>query len=144
MGEIYYGLEDYGKAIEYYEKVLEIRINTLGESHPDIADYYNNLGAAYNGLSDYNRAIEYYKKALEIRINILGENDPDITFYYSNLGESYDSLGDYGRAIEYYEKALEIIETVGTLYSGKYSDDANMKETIKKEIAIIREKLTSE
>ena len=144
LGEIYYGLEDYGKAIEYYEKVLEIRINTLGESHPDIADYYNNLGAAYNGLSDYNRAIEYYKKALEIRINILGENDPDITFYYSNLGESYDSLGDYGRAIEYYEKALEIIETVGTLYSGKYSDDANMKETIKKEIAIIREKLTSE
>ena len=144
LGEIYYGLEDYGKAIEYYEKVLEIRINTLGKSHPDIADYYNNLGAAYNGLSDYNRAIEYYKKALEIRINILGENDPDITFYYSNLGESYDSLGDYGRAIEYYEKALEIIETVGTLYSGKYSDDANMKETIKKEIAIIREKLTSE
>ena len=143
MGVIYYGLGDYNKAIEYHEKALEIRINTLGESHPDIADYYNNLGVVYNDLGDYGKAIEYYEKALEIRINILGENDPDITFYYSNIGESYHGLGDYGKAIEYYEKALEIIETVGTLYSGKYSDDSNMEEAIKKEIAIIREKLTS-
>ena len=143
LGVIYYGLGDYNKAIEYHEKALEIRINTLGESHPDIADYYNNLGVVYNDLGDYGKAIEYYEKALEIRINILGENDPDITFYYSNIGESYHGLGDYGKAIEYYEKALEIIETVGTLYSGKYSDDSNMEEAIKKEIAIIREKLTS-
>ena len=143
LGVIYYGLGDYGKAIEYYEKALEIEINTLDENHPDIADYYNNLGVVYNDLGDYGKAIEYYEKALEIRINILGENDPDITFYYSNIGESYHGLGDYGKAIEYYEKALEIIETVGTLYSGKYSDDSNMEEAIKKEIAIIREKLTS-
>ena len=143
LGGIYYGLGDYSKAIEYYEKALEIRINTLGRSHPDIADYYNNLGVVYNDLGDYCKAIEYYEKALEIRINILGENDPDITFYYSNIGESYHGLGDYGKAIEYYEKALEIIETVGTLYSGKYSDDSNMEEAIKKEIAIIREKLIS-
>ena len=143
LGKIYYGLGDYGKAIEYYEKALEIEINTLDENHPDIADYYNNLGVVYNDLGDYGKAIEYYEKALEIRINILGENDPDITFYYSNIGESYHGLGDYGKAIEYYEKALEIIETVGTLYSGKYSDDSNMEEAIKKEIAIIREKLTS-
>ena len=143
LGVIYYGLGDYGKAIEYYEKALEIEINTLDENHPDIADSYNNLGVVYNDLGDYGKAIEYYEKALEIRINILGENDPDITFYYSNIGESYHGLGDYGKAIEYYEKALEIIETVGTLYSGKYSDDSNMEEAIKKEIAIIREKLTS-
>ena len=143
LGIAYHKLGDYGKAIEYYEKALEIRINTLGENYPDIAGPYNNLGIAYRSLGDYGKAIEYYEKALEIRINTLGENHPDIAGSYNNLGTSYHKLGDYGKAIEYYKKALEIIETVGTLYSGKYSDDSNMEEAIKKEIAIIREKLTS-
>ena len=143
LGIAYRSLGDYGKAIEYHEKALEIGINTLGENHPDIAGSYNSLGIAYHKLGDYGKAIEYYEKALEIRINTLGENHPDIAGSYNNLGTSYHKLGDYGKAIEYYKKALEIIETVGTLYSGKYSDDSNMEEAIKKEIAIIREKLTS-
>ena len=33
------------EALKYYNKSLTIRLNTLGENHPDVAASYNNLGS---------------------------------------------------------------------------------------------------
>jgi tetratricopeptide (TPR) repeat protein len=32
------------KAIEFYERALDIRIKVLGEEHTDVASCYNNIG----------------------------------------------------------------------------------------------------
>ena len=51
-----------GKALEYCEKSLAIRIQTLGENHPDVARSYNNIGLTYINKGDCNKALEYYEK----------------------------------------------------------------------------------
>ncbi|MDR1983896.1 MAG: tetratricopeptide repeat protein [Prevotellaceae bacterium] len=83
---------DYDKAIEYYNKVIELK--------PDTETAYNNLGIAYHNKGDNDKAIEYYKKAIELK--------PDDAFAYSNLGLAYDNTGNYDKAIEYYKKAIEL------------------------------------
>ena len=137
LGNSCRSLGDYSKAIEYHKKALEIIKNTLGEKHPNIADSYNGLGNAYLKLGDCNKSIEYYTKGLEIKKIVFGDIHPDIAIFYYNLGLSYKKLGDYNKAIWYYEKALEITEPT-------YGNNTQISETIKKQIAITREKLTTQ
>jgi len=108
IGLAYHSKGDYDRALEYYEKALNIGKKIYGEEHPNIATNYNNIGLAYYNKGDYDRALEYYKKALNIYKKIYGEEHPYIATDYNNIGAAYNSKGDYDRALEYYEKALDI------------------------------------
>jgi len=99
---------EYSKALEYYEKSLEIRKKTLPANHPDLATSYNNIGLVYRSMGEYSKALEYYEKSLEIRKKTLPANHPDLATSYNNIGLVYRSMGEYSKALEYYEKALEI------------------------------------
>ena len=137
IGGSYYNIGDYNKAIEYQEKALEILKNTLGDNHPNVAVSYNNIGILYHALEDYNRAIEYQEKALEIRKNTFGDNHPDVAVSYSNIGETYYALRDYRRAIYCFQKALDFIEPT-------YGNNTQLGKKITRQIATIREKLTTQ
>jgi len=65
----YAGKSDYDKAIEYYEKIIEL--------YPNDAEAYYNMGFAYSNKSDYDKAIECYKKAIIL--------NPDYAEAYNNL-----------------------------------------------------------
>merc|ERR1712072_179531 len=72
--------EDQGnqdKAIEYFEKSLAIKLETLGSEHPSVASSYNNLGAVYETQGNYDKAIEFFEKSLAIKLKTLGSEHPD-------------------------------------------------------------------
>jgi len=108
-GLIFYGVLNFSRAIENYEKSLEIA-KEIGDKGKESA-CYGNLGIAYRNLGDVKRAIKYYEKSLEIDKrtgNKLGASKS-----YTNLGVAHSSLGDFKRAIENYEKSLEIAKETG-------------------------------
>ena len=110
LGVAYRDLGDFKKAIEYFEKSLQIKkeINDLlGESA-----CYTNLGNAYS-LGDLRKAIEYYEKSLQIKKEI-GDRSGE-SKRYTNLGVAYGDLGDFRKAIEYYEKSLQIKKEINDL-----------------------------
>jgi|GEM_PF-727060 len=137
IGAFFHALGDYRRAIVFFEKALEILKNTLGDNHPNVAVSYNNIGILYHALEDYNRAIEYQEKALEIRKNTFGDNHPDVAVSYSNIGETYYALRDYRRAIYCFQKALDFIEPT-------YGNNTQLGKKITRQIATIREKLTTQ
>lgn len=137
LGTAYSRLGDYNKAIEYHKKALEIIKNTFGDNHPDVAVTYNNIGGIYNDLGDYRLAIVFFEKALEIRKNTFGDNHPDVAVSYSNIGETYYALRDYRRAIYCFQKALDFIEPT-------YGNNTQLGKKITRQIATIREKLTTQ
>lgn len=112
IGVVYDDLGEYDKALEYYNKALEISKEVLGENHRDTAASYNNIGVVYGKLGDSDKALEYFIKALEIRKEVLGENHSDTASSYGNIGIVYWNLGDYDKALEYHNKALEITKEV--------------------------------
>ena len=109
LGTIVYKLSEWDKAIEYYEKSLEIK-EKIGDTH-GMAQTYNNLGLVYARKGEWDRAIEYYEKDLEIFEKIGDTHGMAQT--YNNLGSVYADKGEWDRAIEYYEKDLEISEKIG-------------------------------
>ena len=64
----------YERALEYYQKALEIFIKVFGQDHPDVATSFNNIGAVYEGKGDFENALIQFQKALEIRTRVFGSD----------------------------------------------------------------------
>ena len=82
----------YNKAIEYYQKALEVDSNYF--------DAYFNLGSAFASIFEFDTAIEYYNKALT-------KNDTDADVFFA-LGSIYAEKQDYNKAIELLKKSIEL------------------------------------
>lgn len=107
-----YDENEYDKAIEYYNKAIEL--------DPDFADAYNNRGIAYRRKGECAKAIEDYNKAIEL--------DPDYSEAYYNRGRAYRYLKEYDKAIEDYSKAIELNPEDAEAYNSRGVAYADLKE----------------
>lgn len=112
LGVCFYCLGDYPKALEYYEKSLEISEKILGEDHPSTSSSYNNIGLVYKKMEEYAKALEYFQKSLAICETILGTDHPEAATSNNNIGGVYESLGEYAKALGCHKRALTIREIV--------------------------------
>ncbi|RMX58453.1 hypothetical protein pdam_00022052, partial [Pocillopora damicornis] len=129
LGNAYYGLSDFRKAMEYHTLHLKIAkevgdkhgeggaYGNLGDTYRSLGDKYGegdaygNLGNAYWSLGDFKKALEYHNLHLKIAKEVgdkLGEGNA-----YGNLGSAYGSLGDFRKAIEYHNLHLKRAKGVG-------------------------------
>jgi Flp pilus assembly protein TadD len=109
-GVTFYNQKEFSKAIQAYQKVIEL--------NPRYVEAYNNLGIVYQTIGDVNRAFGAYQKATEI--------NPGYQKGYNNLGILLLLEGRYEEALEAFRKALAInpnnIESyinLGTLFKKK-------------------------
>ena len=109
-GVTFYNQKEFSKAIEAYQKVIEL--------DPTYVEAYNNMGIIYQMLGNADRAFGAYQKATEI--------NPRYEKGYNNLGILLLLKGRYEEALEAFEKALAVnpnnIEShinLGILYKKK-------------------------
>ena len=72
-----------------YQQSLKIRLAIFGETHPDVALSYNNIGSVYSSQGDYVKALEMYQRSLKIYLAIFGETHPNVATIYSNIVVAY-------------------------------------------------------
>jgi tetratricopeptide (TPR) repeat protein len=103
LGNIYYALKKYTKAICYYKKALKIARDLGIRGKYGEETRLGNLGNAYCGLGDYRKAIRHHKQALKIASDI-GDIEGKGR-HLGNLGNAY-----YRKAYYYYDKSLKYLE----------------------------------
>jgi Flp pilus assembly protein TadD len=91
-GVTFYNQKDFSKAIQAYQKVIEL--------DPTYVEAYNNLGIIYQMVGDVDRALGAYQKSTEI--------NPRYEKGYNNLGILLLLSGRYEEASEAFQKALAI------------------------------------
>ncbi|MDP1845623.1 MAG: tetratricopeptide repeat protein [Candidatus Moranbacteria bacterium] len=92
LGDVYARQKDYAKAIEEFQKAIDI--------NPNYADAYHNLGNTYQTIGENDKAVEYFQKALEL--------NPQLWQSYQNLAAIYFNAEQYDLALENIKKAAEI------------------------------------
>jgi Flp pilus assembly protein TadD len=91
-GVTFYNQKNFSKAIQAYQKVIEL--------DPTYVEAYNNLGIIYQMIGDVDRASAAYQKSTEI--------NPKYEKGYNNLGILLLLRGHYEEASETFQKALAI------------------------------------
>ena len=81
-------LDQYDKAIEYYELALASDLKTYGEDHPQIANDRNALGLAWHELGQYDKAVENYKLVLTTLETGPGKDHPNIARFAFDLAQN--------------------------------------------------------
>lgn len=109
LGDIYYQIGMYQKALACYEQGLAIR-RELGDREGEGATL-NNIGSVYWGQGMFEQALQYYQQSLTIQREI-GDRDGEGTTL-NNIGLLYMNQGNYATALQHYEQCLSIRLEVG-------------------------------
>jgi tetratricopeptide (TPR) repeat protein len=114
LGLVYQDKGEWDKAIEFYNKDLEIS-KKIGDVEDPIREHgmaqtYGNLGNVYQLKEERDKAIEFYRKALKEFEKIGDEHGMAQT--YGNLGSVYGSKGKWNKASEFYHKTLKGFEKI--------------------------------
>jgi tetratricopeptide (TPR) repeat protein len=91
-GVTFYDQKEFSKAIQAYQKVIEL--------DPTYVEAYNNLGIIYQEIGNFDKALEVYHKAIDI--------NPRYEKTFNNLGILHFLNERYDESIEAFQKALAI------------------------------------
>ena len=131
-GVVCHTFAQYDKALEWFQKCLDICLKTLGAEHPYVATLYYNIGNVCYSKDDYDKALEWYQKCLDIGLKTLGAEHPSVATSYNN-GLVCNHKGDYDKALEWYQKCLDIeLKTLGEEHPSVASLYNNIGNVIKK------------
>jgi signal transduction histidine kinase len=115
IGNIYYNLSDFDKALEIYKKALQGFNKNQGFKAQEYnynlgtAVCLNNIGLCFNQLGKYLDAKHNFLRVLELRI--AQKDIPGIQIGYLYLGNTYYLLKDYEEAIKNYLKVKDLTIT---------------------------------
>lgn len=101
-------LGKYDSSLTILEMNLDLGKSKLGNTHPEVAQTYNNMGTVYWYDGKYDKALEMYENSLSIKSALFGEASQEVAVTYNNLGLTYHKKGDYDEALEMYQTALNI------------------------------------
>ena len=107
LGNVYKVQGKYGKAIEFYERGLDISLS-CGDNSVSIASFYGNLGNVYTDQGQYEKALDFKERALKLWLKAYGKNHPFVADSYHNLGVTYYEQHKYMEAINFYKKGLKL------------------------------------
>lgn len=104
IGNVYTFQNEHEKALEFYQKSLDIRLE-IGYSK-GISNIYNNIAIVYFNQNQLGIALDYYYKALKESQQRNDKND--IAAYYSSVAVIYYNLNDYKNAIKNFTLSMEL------------------------------------
>ena len=148
----------YDKAIDYYQKALDIRLPIFGKDNIQVGMMYNGIGYCYYGKGQFRTAVDYFFKTLAIRIKTFGNEHQDVAMSLTNIGNSYGAMGEVGKALDYHRRSLDMrIKVLGpehrrvgdsygnlALYNSHVGEYEKAIEYLRKAIAIYTKTIGTE
>jgi eukaryotic-like serine/threonine-protein kinase len=133
VGATYWFLGEAPRAIQQYERVLELRKASLGPDHADTLISGNNLGNAYQAAGRIDEAIKLLEATLKRQETTLGPNHADTLICRTNLAMAYQAAGRIADAIKMDEATLKQREsTLGPDHPDTLTSRNNLAEAYAK------------
>ena len=105
LGNVYFGVGDYPKALEMYLKSLQMK-EPLKNQERAIAVTYFNIANVYTEQEDYRHALHYLFKTMEV--DKKAEDSTGILFDLYSLSSIYLRMKNTDSALYYGQQALQL------------------------------------
>ena len=113
QGMVLFAQGNYPKAQVAFEKALGMQQRLLGENHPRVARFYNNVALAYGQQGNLEESIRYLRRAVALEEQVLGSVHPRVAAFVGNLGAMELQRGNLEVAEKEIRRAVEILERQG-------------------------------
>jgi tetratricopeptide (TPR) repeat protein len=111
LGDLYYYLDDFGKAIINYKETAEIENKIGGKLSSNHIKRLGDVAFCYDLLQDQDQAVTWYREALSLAEE--AGNQEEIAANLANLGRIETIRGNFQEAIDLMQRALSIDEISG-------------------------------
>lgn len=108
LGQIHIGLGDYGRAIAYFQQMLQVAQADADPANEIIA--YQKIGDAYYASGRYDQALEHYQQALTQAEATT--NPTQQASALTNLVSGYRALNQFEDAQQFAEQAVKIAQSL--------------------------------
>lgn len=106
IGLCYYEQDQNLKALEYYNRCIDILITDKDTLNDLYTSALNNIGLAYVSSGKHELSLPYYQRS--VKIDEATGMLHSASYGYNYMGDAYSYLGEYDKAFEYFEKGIEI------------------------------------
>jgi hypothetical protein len=111
VGDAYYSVGAYAKAIAHHQRAAALRQIHLGPDHPDTLTTLDDLAGAYLAAGRTAEAIALFGQVRDARIAKLGPDHPDTLTTLNNLAGAYLAAGRTAEAIALFGQVRDAFHT---------------------------------
>jgi tetratricopeptide (TPR) repeat protein len=108
----FYQQGQFEQALPLAEEALKIRIEILGEKHPNTLQSMNNLALIYQNIGWLSEALPLSEKNYRLTKEVLGEKHPSTLRSLNNLAGIYQTIGQLSEALPLFEKSYRLHKEV--------------------------------
>jgi len=109
LGEAYFKVNEFNKAIKKHEESLLLKKEILREDHPEYVLSLNNLSSLYFSQENFEQALKLYEECMKIEEAYLTEKmHPNLGITYNNIATVQNKNNKFDEALKFYFKSLEI------------------------------------
>mmetsp|Transcript_31811 Transcript_31811/g.77065 ORF Transcript_31811/g.77065 Transcript_31811/m.77065 type:complete len:845 (+) Transcript_31811:1045-3579(+) len=119
------------RAMDLYQRALEITKNQYGEEHHQVATILQNMARISSREGAYDAAIKLYQKSLEISKRTLGEDHLSAAEIYQSLGLVLQQQGELDEAFGLYEKARKMYKKRLGEWHSLVADSYDMQASVR-------------
>ncbi len=106
LGNVWHRKGDNDKALDYYQRAIDLREELAPSDAPALAIARVNLGNAQMALGRYEDAVASYQLAEAALRESLGTGHPQIAVAVASLGVVYNEMGRFADALVQHKRAL--------------------------------------
>jgi CHAT domain-containing protein/uncharacterized protein YjgD (DUF1641 family) len=127
LAVIYHAVGQLDEALPLYEKAYRLRLQILGEKHPDTLESLNNLASIYKAVGRLDEALPLSEKAYAQSKQVLGEKHLTTLTSLNNLAVAYQAVGRLDGALPLSEKAYRLrLQVLGEKHSNTLTSLNNL------------------
>ncbi|CAF1265716.1 unnamed protein product [Rotaria sordida] len=108
LGNINKEKRNYDASLEWYQKSLEVFLQSHTSDSLNLGNLYGSMGKTYSYKENNHQSLECYEKAIEQYQKANAENHPHMANFFDNMASIYKRENKYRQALEFYEKVLII------------------------------------
>ncbi len=101
---------NYHKALNWYQKALNVCLKNYSQFHPKTALIYQALAVGYQAIGDVDKSLLYVQQAFDIHSETLGVSNFQTYYSYNLIGRAYLNKYDFSNAILYLEKFINNLQ----------------------------------